>query len=213
MAFELDPDYVDVAERIRQFREQYPEGSLGVAEPDNPFRVVTIGSQAYIAVVAVARRTPDDPAPGIGMAWEVVPGLTPYTKNSELMNAETSAWGRAIIAVGAADAKRIASAEEVRNRQAERPTAAERVADAPAFVPPPAGTEKATDKQTKAIYAILMSRGVTEKQDQLDIVSGYVGHAVTDTRDLTKAEAGKVIDALNKPAQAAAGYGHSEEPF
>ena len=33
------------------------------------------------------------------------------------MNAETSAWGRALIAVGAADAKRhIASANEVRNR-------------------------------------------------------------------------------------------------
>jgi hypothetical protein len=33
------------------------------------------------------------------------------------MNAETSAWGRAIIAVGASDAKRVASANEVRNRQ------------------------------------------------------------------------------------------------
>jgi hypothetical protein len=37
------------------------------------------------------------------------------------MNAETSAWGRAIIAVLAADAKKgIASQQEVRNRRAER---------------------------------------------------------------------------------------------
>lgn len=51
------------------------------------------------------------------------PGRTPYTLGSELMNAETSAWGRAIIAVGAADSKKgISSAEEVRNRQAERDT-------------------------------------------------------------------------------------------
>jgi hypothetical protein len=28
--------------------------------------------------------------PGIGMAWEPFPGRTPYTKASELMNAETS---------------------------------------------------------------------------------------------------------------------------
>jgi hypothetical protein len=55
------------------------------------------------------------------MAWEVFPGRTPYTRGSELQNAETSAWGRAIIAVGASDSKRgIASREEVRNRQAER---------------------------------------------------------------------------------------------
>jgi hypothetical protein len=37
------------------------------------------------------------------------------------MNAETSAWGRAIIAVGASDAKRVASANEVRNRQQPDP--------------------------------------------------------------------------------------------
>ena len=43
-----------------------------------------------------------------------VPGLTPYTKNSELQNAETSAWGRALVAVLAADTKEgVASADEV----------------------------------------------------------------------------------------------------
>jgi len=52
------------------------------------------------------------------LASEPVPGKTNFTRDSELMNAETSAWGRALIAVGAADAKRgIASANEVRNRQ------------------------------------------------------------------------------------------------
>lgn len=220
MAFELDADYIDVAERIRQFRAQYPEGSLQPWDFERPFTVSPNGS--FVIVVAAAYRTPDDPRPGVGMAWEPVPGTTPYTKNSELMNAETSAWGRAIIAVGAADAKRIASAEEVRNRQAEAlRTAAQRVEDGfpgataePAgHTPAPAGTEKATEKQTRAIYAILMSREVTEKKDQLDIVSGLAGVEVKDTRDLTKAQAGKIIDALNKPAEATGGYGHSEEPF
>jgi hypothetical protein len=54
----------------------------------------------------------------------VFPGRTPYTKGSELQNAETSAWGRAIVAVGAADTKKgIASSEEVRNRRGEQESA------------------------------------------------------------------------------------------
>lgn len=123
MAFDgksLD-DYVDVAERITQFRERYPEGHLAPLDPAEPYKIETIGEQVFIVVVAAAHRAPGDEYPGVGMAWEPFPGRTPYTRNSELMNAETSAWGRAIIAVGAADAKRgIASSQEVRNRQAER---------------------------------------------------------------------------------------------
>lgn len=103
-------DYVEVSERIQHFREQYPEGSLQA-------EVVELRDD-LVVVKAYAYRTPDDNRPGTGLASEPIPGRTPYTKDSELMNAETSAWGRAIIAVGASDAKRgIASANEVRNRQ------------------------------------------------------------------------------------------------
>jgi len=105
-------DYVEVKDRIVQFREMYPEGTLQSE--------IVQGLAGFITVKAYAYRTPDDPTPGTGLAWEPVPGLTPYTKNSELQNAETSAWGRAIIAVGAADAsKGIGSREEVRNRREE----------------------------------------------------------------------------------------------
>lgn len=114
-------DYVDVAARIAEFRTKYPEGSLQPADPALPYRIETIADRTFIVVIAAAYRTPDDSRPGIGMAYEPWPGRTPYTKDSELMNAETSAWGRAIVAVLAADTKRgIASQEEVRNRQAER---------------------------------------------------------------------------------------------
>lgn len=113
--------YIDVAARIVEFREKHPEGSLQPANPGQPFQVVDIGEQTFVVVVAAAYRTPDDQRPGIGMAYEQFPGRTPYTKGSELQNAETSAWGRAIVAALAADTKKgIASAEEVRNRQAER---------------------------------------------------------------------------------------------
>lgn len=111
-------DYNDVASRMREFFEKYPEGRL---RPSAPWRFETVGDKAFVVYEAAAYRTPDDPTPGVGTAWEPFPGRTPYTKDSELMNAETSAWGRAILAVGAADTKKgIASQEEVRNRQAER---------------------------------------------------------------------------------------------
>lgn len=115
--------YVDVATRIAEFREQYPTGSLRPLDDAQPFQVVTTADgQQWIVVVAAARRDAEDAEPaGVGMAWEQYPGRTPYTRGSELQNAETSAWGRAIVAALAADTKKgVASADEVRNRQAER---------------------------------------------------------------------------------------------
>lgn len=117
MTFDLS-DYVDVRQRIQMFKDKYPTGTLQPADLNNPFKVVQIGDKYFIAYTACAYRTPDDPRPGVGTAWEPVPGRTPYTKDSELMNAETSAWGRAIIAVLAVDRlNHIASADEVRNRE------------------------------------------------------------------------------------------------
>lgn len=129
-------DYIDVATRIVEFRERFPEGSLQPADPAQPYRIETIGGDTYIVVVAAAFRSPTDERPGIGMAYEVYPGRTNFTRGSELQNAETSAWGRAMVAALAADTKRgIASAEEVRNRKAEREEPlADPVADAKAKV-------------------------------------------------------------------------------
>jgi hypothetical protein len=119
--FKIDPNYVDVAARLVEFKGKHPEGSLQPADVTQPFRTLTIGERDFVVVVAAAYRTPDDLRPGIGMAYEPFPGKTPYTRDSELQNAETSAWGRAIVAALAADTKRgVASADEVRNRQADR---------------------------------------------------------------------------------------------
>jgi hypothetical protein len=122
-------DYVDVAQRIADFREQYPQGSLQPANLDRPWEQVTVTgydrdgnavTQCFIVYAAAAYRSPDDQRPGIGIAWEVFPGRTPYTRGSEIMNAETSAWGRAILAALASDSRKgVSSREEVRNRQAE----------------------------------------------------------------------------------------------
>lgn len=111
MAINLD-DYNDVPSRIAEFREKYPEATL-----QSEYEFVQADSRDWVVVKAQAYRTPDDPRPGVGLAFEQIPGKTPYTKDSELQNAETAAWGRAIIAVGAADARKIASREEVEARQ------------------------------------------------------------------------------------------------
>jgi hypothetical protein len=136
-------DYVDVAERIRIFRDAYPEGSLRPANPTNPFWIEDVPNVGpRLVYVAAAYRHPDDPAPGIGCAWEPLPGRTPYTRDSELMVAETSAWGRAIVAALAADTKRgVASADEVRARQGT-----------PA--PEPAKAEWTDDLHARALDAI-----------------------------------------------------------
>jgi hypothetical protein len=119
-------DYVDVKERIRLFYEKYPDGRLvtsdvrATIEPDGVPRVW---------VEAAAYRTPDDPLPGRGWSWLVLPGSTPYTKGSELENAETSAWGRAIGSLGIGIERSIASQDEVNAKEGEEHREAARTDD------------------------------------------------------------------------------------
>lgn len=127
MAKQFASDYVEVAERLQEFYAKYPEGSLqGEWEWSE--------DHTWIFYKAYAYRSPEDPRPGIGHAQELVPGKTPYTRGSELMNAETSAWGRAMAALGIATKKGIATGHEVRMakaRQQETAAPAERPRQAP----------------------------------------------------------------------------------
>ena len=109
-------DYIDVATRIVEFREKYPEGRL--RQKDIQF--IDFANKSWVVYTAEAWRSPDDPAPAHGTAWEPVPGPTQFTRDSELQNAETAAWGRAMVAALAVDTRKgIASSEEVRNRQGD----------------------------------------------------------------------------------------------
>jgi hypothetical protein len=111
MGFSID-DYVDVAERLRMFKSVYPTGSLQQVD----LKFIEFAGKSWVVYTAAAYRTPDDARPGHGTAWEPVPGTTSFKRDSEIMNCETSAWGRAVLAVLAADSKRIASKNEVVNR-------------------------------------------------------------------------------------------------
>lgn len=107
-------DYVTVDQRIAEFYKSFPDGSLRTYREPQLFHV---GEKTFIAYAAAAYRDSDDELPGIGWAWEPVPGPTSFTRDSELQNAETSAWGRAIAALGFSTHDGIASREEVQARQ------------------------------------------------------------------------------------------------
>ena len=115
-------DYVTVPQRIAQFYELFGQGRLVTgevrltSEPDGKPRVM---------VQAAAYRSPDDTLPGIGWSWMELPGKTAFTLGSELENTETSAWGRAIAALGILVDRSVASANEVKTKAAEVPVRAE----------------------------------------------------------------------------------------
>lgn len=158
-------NYNDVPSRIAEFREKHPEGSLQQID----LQFVDLAGKSYVCYTAAAFRDPDDPRPGMGTAWEPVPGPTPFTKDSEVQNAETSAWGRAIIAVGAADASKIASREEVRNRAGQEPQS--------------------------LLVDLLAGSGLTLAV-QADVIAAAIGRRVKTAGDLTNEECAKARIAI-----------------
>ena len=117
MAFTRPLDYIDVAARLMDMREKFPDLTMQQVKME----FVQIAGKDWVVYTAAAYRTPDDQRPGIGTAWEPIPGPTSFTKDSEVQNAETAAWGRALVAIGASTKNGIASAEEVTNRTGGQP--------------------------------------------------------------------------------------------
>lgn len=190
-------DYNTVAERLTEFRTKYPDGRLRPLDDDKPYTIEKIGNEYFVSVVACAYRTADDPTPAVGMAWEPFPGRTPYTKGSELQNAETSAWGRAIVAALAAETNRgIASREEVRNRDAERsgvPAVLEAFQETTVE-----NTDQARSQLRKLIAGRLISTtGWTAEQIQADFLTA-MGVPIADAD----------IDVLTRYHRSLAGDGH-----
>lgn len=101
-------DYVEVNERIMAFKAAHPDGSLQA-------EIHTL-TDSLVVMKAYAYRTPDDERPGVGWSSLGIPGATPFTKGSEVENCETSAWGRAIAALGFEVKRGIASKQEVENK-------------------------------------------------------------------------------------------------
>lgn len=206
MAFDLPADYKQVPERIADLKEKHPDARLRPVNPDKPFEIVTVGDRTFVVYAAACYRDADDPLPAIGVAWEPFPGRTPYTKDSELMNAETSAWGRAIVAALRSESKAIASAEDVRNRRADQevsPPPRGSVRRAPSRPPhdPETGELRqakgkgASDAQLRFL-AKLGAKGDLSDDELVTFASATAGRDIAALTDLSTAEASAVIDAL-----------------
>ena len=110
-------NYVTVAERMTAAFERWPDMRVQESLPV----VREIDGQTVVEVTVMIYRTPDDPLPGIGSAWEPFPGTTPFTRGSEMMNASTSSIGRVLAAMGVGAQRSLASADEVELRKALDP--------------------------------------------------------------------------------------------
>lgn len=154
--------YIDVPSRLRAALAKHPDLRVLEQIPE----IVTINERTFIQSTVQVYRDPDDPLPTAGTAWEPFPGQTPFTRNSEMMNAATSALGRALGYMGFGLDGSIASANEVRNRQEER------VADIEArghrinhnVSVPPAAPRKPSDRQLEVIARMAAERGLEEPQ-------------------------------------------------
>ena len=188
MAYQQADDYVTVAERIVEFRAKYPDGSLQPADLARPYTLDVVNGNQVFVVVAAAYRNPEDTRPGIGMAYEPVPGATPFTRGSELQNAETAAWGRAIIAALAADAKAgIASREEVLPRRAEQEAPKQQ-----RQAPPAAHTQEEFDPAPWAGWFDAIGERKGDRQSLLNLYNEAIQKGVPQqVVDAIKAEGNK----------------------
>ena len=205
MSFNLD-NYVDVPTRLRMALEKHPD--LRIQESQPVFREVS--DKLYIEIRCTVWRDKDDTLPVIAYCWEPFPGTTPYTRDSEPMNASTSALGRALGMMGFGIEHKMASKQEVMARQ-QPPTVTTEVATyadggavADPFTDQPQTTNivkfkdpkgKASDKQLGMIRALARGRGLATGVGVADGVSGVIERKISKLDELTKAEASKVIEA------------------
>lgn len=113
MSFDLG-NYTTVNDRLLELFAKYPDARIQNSVPS----VVHFDGREWWLVTTTLWRDPNDTLPVVASAAEPK-GTTPYTRDSEMMNAETSAIGRAILLVGGIGIRpggSMASANEVRNR-------------------------------------------------------------------------------------------------
>jgi len=173
-----DSGYVEVRERLEAFYAKFPEGSL------QSEIVMLTGDK--VVVKAYAYRFLEDTRPGIGHSQLSIPGKTNYTRDSELENAETSAWGRAIAALGFEVKRSIASSEEVRNKQ-------------PDPQPTQIDLKLATQAQKNLIRAKAREAGITDEELKALRLSVTGKHS---SKDFTKDDVDAMLAGIESAVEA-----------
>lgn len=189
-------DYVDVPTRLTMALEKYPDLRVAESRP----QIVEIDAQKYVEISCTVWRDANDQMPVVAYCWEQIPGKTPYTRGSEMMNCSTSCLGRALGFLGFGINKSIASRDEVKVAQA-RQAPAQLAAVVPmrddVEVPFPEENQReyATPKQLGMMRALANGQGL-KGDDLKSFCSATVGREIHTSGDLLKHEVSKVIDTL-----------------
>jgi len=187
-------DYVDVPTRLAMALAKFPELRIQESRP----HIIEVEQQKYVEISCTVWRDANDTNPMVAYCWEQIPGKTPYTRGSEMMNASTSCLGRALGFLGMGIGKSIASRDEVQIAQSRQPTQLATVVpmhDVEMPFPDAPVQEYATPKQLGMMRAL--ANGQNMKQDDLKAYcSTVLGRQINATGDLTKRDVSKIIDAL-----------------
>jgi hypothetical protein len=195
MTFAMD-NYVDVATRLQMAFKRWPE--LRIQETGR--EVIEMPDKScFIRATVTIWRTPDDLIPVIATCCEPYPGRTPYTKLSENENAFTHCIGRAIAYLGIGANKSLASRDEIETAQARQPTRLAEVVPLRNDMEQPFESDGASPyanpKQLGLIRVLAGKQGLSN--DQLkEFCTNTVGRPIMSSKELTKSEVSKVIDAL-----------------
>lgn len=191
-AFNLG-DYVDVPTRLAEALKRWPNLRIQETRPV----IVTVDNQAYVEISCTVWRDDTDPLPTTAYCWEPIPGRTPYTKGSEMMNASTSCLGRALGFLGMGIGKSIASRNEV---QARQPAVVAEVTPIRDDLEQPFGDttdtkQYASPKQRGMIRARAFEKKIGTTQ-LMPYINKLLGTQHTSVEALDKREASQVIEAL-----------------
>ncbi|MGL4267884.1 MAG: hypothetical protein ACRCR7_12265 [Weissella cibaria] len=191
-AFNLG-DYVDVPTRLAEALKRWPNLRIQETRPV----IVTVDNQAYVEISCTVWRDDTDPLPTTAYCWEPIPGRTPYTKGSEMMNASTSCLGRALGFLGMGIGKSIASRNEV---QARQPAVVADVTPIRDDLEQPFGDttdtkQYASPKQRGMIRARAFEKKIGTTQ-LMPYINKLLGTQHTSVEALNKREASQVIDSL-----------------
>ena len=191
-AFNLG-DYVDVPTRLAEALKRWPNLRIQETRPV----IVTVDNQAYVEISCTVWRDDTDPLPTTAYCWEPIPGRTPYTKGSEMMNASTSCLGRALGFLGMGIGKSIASRNEV---QARQPAVVAEVTPIRDDLEQPFGDttdtkQYASPKQRGMIRAKAFEKKIGTS-DLMPYINKLLGTQYTSIEALDKREASQVIDSF-----------------
>ena len=191
-AFNLG-DYVDVPTRLAEALKRWPDLRIQETKPI----IVTVDNQQYVEISCTVWRDSTDLMPTVAYCWEPIPGRTPYTKGSEMMNASTSCLGRALGFLGMGIGKSIASRNEV---QARQPSPIAEVTPIRADLEQPFGDitdtkQYASPKQRGMIRARAFEKKIGTS-DLMPYINKLLGTQYTSIEALDKREASQVIESL-----------------